>query len=184
MNVLPTSLAGVLILEPKVFGDARGYFMESFNERALRAVGIDAHFVQDNQSRSAHNVLRGLHYQIVQPQGKIVRAVSGRIFDVAVDLRRGSATFGQWAGMELSEENKRMLWIPPGLAHGFLVLSESADVLYKASDYYEPKAERSVLWNDPQLGIEWPLAGEPILSAKDAAAVSFAQADVFEIAAQ
>jgi dTDP-4-dehydrorhamnose 3,5-epimerase len=180
MNVVTTSLSGVLILEPKVFGDERGFFLESFNERAMRSVGIDVHFVQDNHSRSAHNVLRGLHYQIEQTQGKLVRAVSGAIFDVAVDLRAGSDTFGKWTAVELSAENKRMFWIPAGFAHGFLVLSESADVLYKASDYYAPQFERTVLWNDPQIAIAWPLDGAPIVSAKDAAAVPFAKADVFE----
>jgi dTDP-4-dehydrorhamnose 3,5-epimerase len=182
MNVVATAIPEVLVLEPKVFGDDRGFFMESFNERTMQSVGIDAHFVQDNHSRSSHNVLRGLHYQITQPQGKLVRAVSGGIFDVAVDLRRGSRTFGKWVGVELSAENKRMLWIPPGFAHGFQVLSESADLLYKASDYYAPHAERSILWNDPLIGIDWPLDGEPILSAKDAAGVPFALAEVFEMA--
>lgn len=180
MNVVPTSLAGVLVLEPQVFGDERGFFLESFNERALRAVGIDAEFVQDNHSRSAHNVLRGLHYQVVQPQGKLIRVVTGKVYDVAVDLRRGSPTFGKWTAAELSAENRRILWIPPGLAHGFLVQSEWADVLYKASAYYAPQWERSIVWNDPQLNIPWPLDGAPILSTKDAAGVPFVQAEVFE----
>jgi dTDP-4-dehydrorhamnose 3,5-epimerase len=180
MNVQATAIPDVFIVAPKVFGDERGFFLESFNERALRGVGIDAHFVQDNHSRSVRNVLRGLHYQIDQPQGKLVRVVSGRVFDVAVDLRRASATFGKWAGVELSAEDKKMFWIPPGFAHGFAVLSESADFLYKATDYYAPASERTILWNDPEIGIEWPLAGEPILSAKDAAGIPFRQAEVFE----
>jgi dTDP-4-dehydrorhamnose 3,5-epimerase len=146
----------------------------------MRSIGINAHFVQDNHSRSGRNVLRGLHYQINQPQGKLVRVVTGKVFDVAVDIRRDSSTFGKWVGVELSAENKRMFWLPPGLAHGFVVLSESADFLYKATEYYAPQFERTILWNDPVLGIEWPLAGQPILSAKDAAAKTFGEAEVFE----
>jgi len=180
MKVITTSIPDVLVIEPAVFGDSRGFFLESFNEREMRAVGINAHFVQDNHSRSAQNVLRGLHYQIDQPQGKLVRVVSGKVFDVAVDLRGNSPTFGQWEGVELSEENKRLLWIPPGFGHGFVVLSESADFLYKATNYYAPKAERSILWNDPDLGIAWPHQGEPKLSAKDAAGTPFKQAEVYE----
>lgn len=180
MNVIATELPGVLLLEPKVFGDERGFFLESFNERVMQEAGIGGHFVQDNHSRSARNVLRGLHYQVAQPQGKLIRVVVGSVFDVAVDLRRGSATFGKWTAAELSAENKRMLWIPPGFAHGFLALSELADVLYKATDFYAPQSERTIQWNDPQLKIAWPLQDAPILSAKDAAAVPFAQADVFE----
>ena len=180
MKVEVTGIADVLIVEPAVFGDERGFFLESFNERAMREIGIDAHFVQDNHSRSQRNVLRGLHYQIDQPQGKLVRVVSGRVFDVGVDLRRDSPTFGKWAGVELSAENKRLFWLPPGLAHGFLVLSESADFLYKATDYYAPKSERTIVWNDPDLGIEWPLESEPILSSKDAAGKAFSAAEVFE----
>lgn len=180
MNVIHTVIPDLLILEPKVFGDDRGFFLESFNEKVMRSIGIDAHFVQDNHSRSTRNVLRGLHYQLAQPQGKLVRAVSGRVFDVAVDLRRGSATFGKWAGVELSAENKRIFWIPPCFAHGFLVLSDTADFVYKATDYYGPQSERSILWNDPEIGIEWPLDGEPILSSKDASGVPFAQAEVYE----
>ena len=153
MNLIPTAIPGVVILEPKVFGDDRGFFLESYNERALRSLGIDATFVQDNHSRSACNVLRGLHYQVAQTQGKLVRAVRGRVFDVAVDMRRTSPAFGKWVGVELSEENKRILWLPPGMAHGFLVLSETADFLYKATDYYAPVHERSLLWNDPEIGI-------------------------------
>ena len=180
MKVQATQIAGVLIVEPTVFGDDRGFFLESFNRRAMREIGIDAHFVQDNHSRSQRNVLRGLHYQIGQPQGKLVRVVSGAVFDVAVDLRRNSPTFGRWVGVELSAENKRMFWMPPGMAHGFVVLSDSADFLYKATDYYAPEFERTILWNDPDLGIRWPLVGEPILSSKDAAGLSFRDAEVYE----
>lgn len=180
MTSIPLPIPDLLLLEPKVFGDERGFFLESYNERDLRQFGIEAHFVQDNHSRSSRNVLRGLHYQIRQPQGKLVRVVSGRIFDVAVDLRRPSPTFGQWAGVELTAENKRIFWIPPGFAHGFVVLSETADFLYKATDYYLPEAERSLQWNDPAIGINWPHTGEPVLSAKDAVGVPFAQAEVFE----
>jgi dTDP-4-dehydrorhamnose 3,5-epimerase len=180
MKVQPTQIAGVLIVEPDVFGDDRGFFMESYNEREMRKIGIDAHFVQDNHSRSQRNVLRGLHYQVRQPQGKLVRVVSGTVFDVAVDIRRNSPSFGRWVGVELSAENKRMFWMPPGMAHGFIVLSDSADFLYKATDYYAPEFERTILWNDTDLGIEWPLAGEPILSSKDASGKAFRDAEVFE----
>ena len=180
MKVQSTQIPGVLIVDPTVFGDDRGFFLESFNEREMRNIGIDAHFVQDNHSRSGLNVLRGLHYQISQPQGKLVRVVSGKVYDVAVDVRRDSQAFGKWVGVELSAENKRMLWMPPGLAHGFVVLSESADFLYKATDYYAQEFERTILWNDPDLAIEWPLAGQPILSSKDAAAKTFREAEVFE----
>jgi dTDP-4-dehydrorhamnose 3,5-epimerase len=180
MKVQSTQIPEVLIVEPTVFGDDRGFFLESFNEREMRNIGIDAHFVQDNHSRSQRNVLRGLHYQISQPQGKLVRVVSGKVYDVAVDVRRDSQAFGKWVGVELSAENKRMLWMPPGLAHGFVVLSESADFLYKATDYYAQEFERTILWNDPDLAIEWPLAGQPILSSKDAAAKTFREAEVFE----
>jgi dTDP-4-dehydrorhamnose 3,5-epimerase len=180
MKVQATQIAGALIVEPDVFGDDRGFFLESFNERKMREIGIDAHFVQDNHSRSQRNVLRGLHYQLHQPQGKLVRVVRGTVFDVAVDIRRGSSTFGKWVGVELSAENKRMFWMPPGMAHGFVVLSDSADFLYKATDYYAPEFERTILWNDPDLGIEWPLMGEPILSSKDVAGSSFRDAEVFE----
>ena len=180
MKVQSTQIPGVLIVEPTVFGDDRGFFLESFNEREMRNIGIDAHFVQDNHSRSQRNVLRGLHYQISQPQGKLVRVISGKVYDVAVDVRRDSQAFGKWVGVELSAENKRMLWMPPGLAHGFVVLSESADFLYKATDYYAKEFERTILWSDPDLAIEWPLAGQPILSSKDAAAKTFREAEVFE----
>jgi dTDP-4-dehydrorhamnose 3,5-epimerase len=180
MNLLPTNLPEVLLIEPKVFGDARGFFMESYNRRAFEALGIAHDFVQDNHSRSARGVLRGLHYQIAQPQGKLVRVVAGAVFDVAVDMRRSSPHFGQWAGFELSAENKRMAWIPPGFAHGFLVLSETADFLYKTTDYYAPEHERSLAWNDPDIGIAWPLADmTPTLSAKDAAALPLARAEAF-----
>lgn len=180
MKALSTAIPGALIVEPDVFGDDRGFFLESFNERKMRELGIDAHFVQDNHSRSRQNVLRGLHYQIGQPQGKLVRVVRGRVFDVGVDLRRNSPAFGKWVGVELSEENKRLFWLPPGLAHGFLVLSDTADFLYKASGYYAPESERTVLWNDPELKIDWPLVGEPILSKKDCAGIPFCQAEVYE----
>jgi dTDP-4-dehydrorhamnose 3,5-epimerase len=172
MKVTRTEIADVLILEPKVFGDARGFFFESYNRKAFReATGVDADFVQDNHSRSARGVLRGLHYQVQQPQGKLVRVVRGAVFDVAVDIRRDSPTYGRWVGVELSEDNHRQLWIPPGLAHGFLVLSESADFLYKTTDYYAPQHERSIAWNDPAIGIDWPLEGlgedAPQLSQRD-----------------
>ncbi len=179
MNVIATDLPEVVLLEPKVFGDDRGFFMESYNKRVLAGVGIQAEFVQDNHSRSAKGVLRGLHYQLQQAQGKLVRVVAGRVFDVAVDLRRSSPTFGRWTGFELSAENKRLAWIPPGFGHGFLVLSDSADFLYKATDYYAPEHERSVLWNDPAIGIQWPLDGEPLLSAKDRAGVLLKDAEVY-----
>ena len=176
MKVTPTSIAGVLILEPKVFGDERGFFMESFNQRAFNdAVGHEANFVQDNHSRSAQGVLRGLHYQVApHAQGKLVRVTQGSVFDVAVDLRRDSPTFGRWAGVELSGENHRQLWLPAGMAHGFLVTSASADFLYKTTDYYAPQAERCLRWDDPELAIQWPLGDTaPIVSAKDAQGSSF-----------
>jgi dTDP-4-dehydrorhamnose 3,5-epimerase len=181
MNVIDTSLPGVLIIEPKVFGDARGFFFESWNERAFaQATGVNPRFVQDNHSRSRRGVLRGLHYQLHKPQGKLVRAARGAIFDVAVDLRRSSPDFGRWFGVELSEENHRQLWVPPGFGHGFLVLSESADVLYKATDYYAPEHERSLLWSDPAVAIDWPLEGvEPLLSVKDAAGLPLDQCEVY-----
>ena len=178
MNVITTAIEGVLILEPKVFGDARGFFMESFNQKAFSdAVGHEVVFVQDNHSRSGKGVLRGLHYQLPpHAQGKLVRVTQGSVFDVAVDIRLGSTTFGQWIGVELSGENHRQLWLPPGMAHGFLVTSESADFLYKATDYYAPQAEGYVLWSDPALGIGWPDVGQaPRLAAKDAAAPPLSQ---------
>ena len=180
MKATPTSIAGLLILEPQVFGDARGFFMESFNQKRFHQLtGLDLSFVQDNHSRSAKGVLRGLHYQIQQPQGKLVRAVTGAIFDVAVDIRKSSPTFGRWFGVTLSEDNRLQLWVPAGFAHGFVVLSETADVLYKTTDYYAPLFERCIRWNDPAIGIDWPYPGEPRLSAKDAAAVGLDQAEVF-----
>ena len=181
MKVTACSVPDVLLIEPRVFGDDRGYFYESFNQRAFNgATGLNLTFVQDNHSKSARNVLRGLHYQIQQPQGKLVRVVAGEVFDVAVDFRRGSPTFGQWVGEILSEKNKRQLWVPPGFGHGFVVLSESAEFLYKTTDYYAPECERCVLWNDPTLAIEWPLNGAvPLLSGKDSAGQSFLQADMF-----
>ena len=169
MKVTHCDIDDVLLLEPRVFGDARGFFMESFNQRAFSdATGLNLQFVQDNHSRSARGVLRGLHYQAVQPQGKLVRVVAGAVFDVAVDIRRDSPTFGKWVGQVLSAENNHQLWVPPGLAHGFLVLSEFADFLYKTTDYYAPQHERCIAWDDPGLAIDWPLGGEPpVLSAKD-----------------
>ena len=181
MQIIEEALNGVVLLEPKVFGDDRGFFMETFNQRVFRELtGIASGFVQDNHSRSAGGVLRGLHYQIRQPQGKLVRVVSGSVFDVAVDLRRSSSSFGQWYGAELSAQNKRQLWIPPGFAHGFLVTSESAEFLYKTTDYWAPEFERSLAWNDPALAITWPLAGEPVLSAKDRVGLPFAQSETYE----
>jgi dTDP-4-dehydrorhamnose 3,5-epimerase len=167
MNVIETSLPGVLLLEPKVFGDARGFFLESWNRQTFAGLGLDLDFVQDNHSRSARGVLRGLHYQLNEPQGKLVRVVSGAVFDVAVDVRKSSPNFGQWVGYELSADNQRMLWIPPGFAHGFLVLSDTADFLYKTTAYYAPQWDRGIRWDDPQIGVRWPLAGAPALSAKD-----------------
>lgn len=180
MNATPLAIPDVLLIEPRVFGDARGYFYESHNQRQFdEAVGRQVRFVQDNHSRSAQGVLRGLHYQIRQPQGKLVRATSGTIFDVAVDLRRDSPTFGRWVGETLSAENKRQLWVPEGFAHGFLVLSEFAEVQYKATDFYAPEHERCIAWNDPDLAIPWPLEHAPVLSAKDRAGIAFAGAEVF-----
>ncbi len=180
MKVTPCAIADVLLLEPRVFGDDRGFFFESFNQRAFnQATGLDLHFVQDNHSRSARHVLRGLHYQTLQPQGKLVRVTAGEVFDVVVDIRRRSSTFGKWVGQMLSASNKRQLWVPPGLAHGFLVLSESADFLYKTTDYYAPGHERCIAWDDATLAIEWPLQGAaPLLSGKDATGKAFAQADL------
>jgi dTDP-4-dehydrorhamnose 3,5-epimerase len=180
VNVIATELPEVLILEPKVFGDERGFFYESFNARAFQeATGVKAQFVQDNHSRSQQGVLRGLHYQIEHAQGKLVRVTAGEVLDIAVDIRRGSLTFGQWAGVHLSAQNARQLWIPPGFAHGFLVLSEHAEFLYKTTDYYTPSAERCIRWDDPDLAIDWQLAGTPILSAKDQQGKSLQEADLF-----
>jgi dTDP-4-dehydrorhamnose 3,5-epimerase len=181
-TVTPTALPEVLVLEPKAYGDARGWFFESYNRRDFAAAtGIDTEFVQDNHSRSALGVLRGLHYQIRHPQGKLVRVVAGRVWDVAVDLRRGSPRFGQWAGVELSADNRRQLWIPPGFAHGFLSLAEGTEFLYKTTDYWFAEHERSVIWNDPSLGIAWPLQGlQPALAAKDTAAPPLGQAEYFD----
>ena len=179
MNVTPTSIADVKLIEPKVFGDARGFFFESWNARTLAQAGIDAAFVQDNHSRSRRGVLRGLHYQIEHPQGKLVRVVAGEVFDAVVDLRRSSPTFGRSFGVVLSEANKRMLWVPPGFAHGFVVLSDSADFLYKTTDYWYPEHERTLKWNDAALGIAWPLDGEPIVAPKDAAGLPLAHAATY-----
>jgi dTDP-4-dehydrorhamnose 3,5-epimerase len=181
MNVIPTSLEGVLIIEPRVFGDDRGFFFESFNEFRFRDLtGVSAAFVQDNHSKSMRNVLRGLHYQIRQPQGKLVRVVAGEVFDVAVDLRKGSPTFGKWEGVTLSADNKRQLWIPEGFAHGFVVTSDSAEFIYKTTDYWAPEHERSILWNDPDIAIAWPQGmSEPFLSEKDRNAKLFKHAEVF-----
>ncbi len=180
MKVTVGELPEVLVLEPRVFGDERGFFLESYNQRVFReTTGIDANFVQDNHSRSARNVLRGLHYQLKQAQGKLMRVVVGEVFDVAVDLRRSSPRYGRWMGQRLSADNKRMLWIPPGFAHGFLTLSEFAEVLYKATDYYAPEYERSVLWNDPDIGIDWPLTGVPLVSEKDATGRRLADAETY-----
>jgi dTDP-4-dehydrorhamnose 3,5-epimerase len=179
MNVTSSAIADVKLIEPRVFGDARGFFFESFNERVLAPFGIDAKFVQDNHSKSAKNVLRGLHYQMRQPQGKLVRVVAGEVLDVAVDLRRGSPTFGRWVSFVLSAENKRMAWVPPGFAHGFLVRSDSAEFLYKTTDYYAPEHERAVRWNDPDLAIDWGTTDAPVLSAKDAAAPALRDAETY-----
>lgn len=175
MKVTPCAIADVLLIEPRVFGDERGFFFESFNQRTFaQATGVTLPFVQDNHSKSARNVLRGLHYQVQSPQGKLVRVVAGEVFDVAVDIRPGSATFGTWVGHVLSGTNKRQMWVPPGLAHGFVVLSESAEFLYKTTDYYAPEHERCIAWNDPTLAIDWPaLSGPPQLSAKDLAGAAF-----------
>ena len=181
MEVITTTIPDVLIIRPKVFGDERGFFMESFNRRTWREqTGVDVDFVQDNHSRSARGVLRGLHYQIRQPQGKLVRVVAGEVFDVAVDLRRSSPTFGRWAGAVLSAENKLQFWVPPGFAHGFQVLSEQADFLYKATAFYAPEHERAIIWNDPDLGIDWPLPTAPELSPKDRQAPRFRDAEVYD----
>ena len=182
MKVTATAIPDVLIIEPKVFGDARGFFFESFNQKVFNeATGLQAGFVQDNHSRSAKGVLRGLHYQLQQPQGKLVRVVRGAVFDVAVDIRKSSPTWGQWTGIELSEDNHRQFWVPPGFAHGFVVLSDSADFLYKTTDYYLPAAERCIAWDDPHIGIQWPALGSaPQLSVKDRAGLQLPLAEVFD----
>ena len=181
MKAERTEIAEVLVLEPKVFGDARGFFYESYNRKTFAlATGLDVEFVQDNHSRSSKNVLRGLHYQLRQAQGKLVRVTAGEIWDVAVDLRRSSPTFGRWVGARIDAESKRMLWVPAGFAHGFLVLSEQAEVQYKTTDYYAPEHERTLLWNDPALAIPWPLAGEPLLADKDRRGSPLAAADIFD----
>lgn len=180
MKAIPSAIPDVLILEPKVFGDERGFFYESWNERTLKGLGIDATFVQDNHSKSAKNVLRGLHYQIQNPQGKLVRVIAGEVFDVAVDLRKSSPTFGQSVGFVLSAENKRMAWIPPGFAHGFCVTSDTAEFLYKTTDYWSPEFERALLWNDPVLKIDWPLTQTPTVADKDAKGFTLEQCDCYE----
>lgn len=179
MQVIPTSIPDVKLVVPRVFGDARGFFFESWNARALAEAGIAASFVQDNHSRSSRGVLRGLHYQVQHPQGKLVRVVAGEVFDVAVDLRRSSPTFGRHVAVRLSADDKRMLWVPPGFAHGFCVTSDSADFLYKTTDYWHPEHERTLLWNDPALGIAWPLDGPPTIAARDAAGASLATAATY-----
>jgi dTDP-4-dehydrorhamnose 3,5-epimerase len=180
MLIVSTEIPDVIIITPKVFKDDRGFFLESFNQQVfVDKLGITANFVQDNHSRSQQNVLRGLHYQIIQPQGKLVRVVVGKIFDVAVDIRKSSPTFGQWVGCELSADNQEQVWIPPGFAHGFLVLSDVAEVIYKTTDYYCPQGERTLLWNDPDIGINWSLSAPPILSAKDQVGKTFKEAEVF-----
>ena len=181
MEFEPTAIPEVVLIRPKVFGDARGYFMESWERRKFANAGLALDFVQDNHSHSARHILRGLHYQIRQPQGKLVRVTHGRVFDVAVDIRRSSPTFARWVGVELSAENHHMLWVPPGFAHGYLVLSESADFLYKVTDFWAPEHERAIRWNDPTIGVQWPLpaGAEPVLSGKDAAAPAFGDAEVY-----
>ena len=181
MQVVKTAIPDVLIVEPKVFGDDRGFFFESYNQQTFQKLtGVKADFVQDNHSKSAANVLRGLHYQIKQPQGKLVRVTAGEVFDVAVDIRRQSATFGKWVGVLLSSENKRQLWVPPGFAHGFVVLKDNTEFLYKTTDYYAPQHERCICWDDPAIGVEWPIAQAPILSGKDQLGVALSEAEVFE----
>ncbi len=180
MQFLPTALPGLILIEPRLFGDARGFFMETWNERAFAQGGINARFVQDNHSRSARGVLRGIHYQLTRPQGKLVRVIAGAVFDVVVDLRRGSPTFGQSLGLELSADNRRMLWVPPGFGHGFLTLKDGTDFLYKCTDFYAPEDERCIAWNDGDLAIDWPLDGiEPVLSPRDSAGAAFAGAEVY-----
>ena len=181
MEFEPTAIAEVVLIRPKVFGDARGFFMESWERRKFAAAGLDREFVQDNHSRSGRHILRGLHYQILKPQGKLVRVTSGTVFDVAVDIRRASPTFGRWVGVTLSAENRHMLWVPPGFAHGYLVLSDSADFLYKVTDFWAPEHERAIRWDDPTVGVRWPLpaGAQPVLSGKDAAAPLLGDAEVY-----
>lgn len=181
MNIIETRIPDVKIIEPAVFGDSRGYFMETWNQQSFREAGLDINFVQDNHSRSPQGILRGLHYQIKHPQGKLVRVVTGKVFDVAVDIRKDSATFGQWVGAELSDENHHMMWIPPGFAHGFYVISEQADFLYKCTDLYAPEHERCIRWDDREIGIEWPLVNNqaPVISAKDEVGLNLSSAEVF-----
>lgn len=181
MRIVETALADVKLIEPKVFGDERGFFLEAWNARTFAALGLDLQFVQDNHSRSARGVLRGLHYQVERPQGKLVRVVAGRAFDVAVDIRRGSPDFGRWVGYELSAGNKRMLWVPPGFAHGFLALEDGTDFLYKCTDFYAPELERAILWSDPRIGIDWPMDGleAAAVSPKDAAGLPLAEAETY-----
>lgn len=180
MKVTPTALPEVLLIEPRVFGDSRGFFYEAWNKQAFEQAGIPASFVQDNHSRSARNVLRGLHYQIRQPQGKLVRVMTGEVFDVVVDIRRSSPRFGQWVGVELAAKTHHALWVPPGFAHGFCVTSEFAEVIYKTTDFYAPEHERAILWNDPGIGVVWPLSGDPLLSQKDAQGKRLNEAELFE----
>ncbi|HEX7710256.1 MAG TPA: dTDP-4-dehydrorhamnose 3,5-epimerase [Sphingomonadaceae bacterium] len=180
MELIPTDIPEVLLIEPRVFGDERGFFLESWNRARFAEAGLDLDFVQDNHSRSARGVLRGIHYQFARPQGKLVRVTAGRVFDVAVDLRRSSPTFGRWAGVELSAANKRLLWVPPGFGHGFLTLEDGTDFLYKCTEFYTPEDERCIAWNDPRIGIDWPLGGiEPTLSQKDRAGVPLAEAGLY-----
>ena len=181
MQFEPTAIPEVVLIRPKVFGDARGFFMESWEQRKFAAAGLDLNFVQDNHSHSARHILRGLHYQILKPQGKLVRVTSGRVFDVAVDIRRSSSSFGRWVGVELSAENHHMLWVPPGFAHGYMVLSDSADFLYKVTDFWAPEHERAIRWDDPTIGVRWPLPPgvQPVLSGKDAAAPALSAAEVY-----
>jgi len=181
MNIIKTKIPDVLVIEPKIFGDDRGFFFESFNQKEFQdKTGLNCKFVQDNHSRSEKNVLRGLHHQIQQPQGKLVRVVEGEVFDVAVDIRKNSDTFGHWVGEHLSAENKKMLWVPAGFAHGFVVLSDTAQFLYKTTDYYAPEYERCIIWNDPQINIHWPIKSEPLLSSKDKSGTRLDTAEVFE----
>jgi dTDP-4-dehydrorhamnose 3,5-epimerase len=179
MTFTPSAIPEVVLITPRVFGDERGFFFESWNERAFADAGVNAHFVQDNHSRSSKGVLRGLHYQIRQPQGKLVRVIAGEVFDVAVDIRRSSPTFGRWVGVELTARDRNVLWVPPGFAHGFLVLGEHAEVLYKTTDFYAPEHERTIAWDDPAMAIGWPLDGPPVLSAKDRGGVALRDAELF-----